>query len=213
MEGVTTSQWRSLERWSPTAFLVAGGILVVYATFNGLAAFTDTVYPLVENVVGPGGFVLGFLGLLGLYPRLADRRPRQAKAAVVFASLGAVGFSVITVSNIGRLAGVVPNEPLPWFPLLLGMVAVGMVLGYLSFGVISLRADVYPRFAGPLLLLPALIFSVMAVGGLTGAATPTGAFFVSSAQAAVHLSIWHTLRKGISSDEHQIQSAEMTTGY
>ncbi len=212
MRRVNTSHWTTLERWSPTAFLAAGGLLTVYATLNGLAAFTDTAYVMVENIVAPTGFVFGFLGLLGLYPTLSDRCPRLARVAALFVTLGAVGFSVIAVSNIGELVGIGAGGSAAWFPVAMGMVAVGMGLGYLSFGVTSLRAGVHPRLVGLLLVVPSLVFAVMAIGGVTGAATATGAFLISSAQAVIHLSIWRMLPEGVSAGVLTSGSADVTTG-
>lgn len=212
MSRVTSPHWTRLERWSSSAFLAAGGLLTVYAALNGLAAFTDTAYLMLEDVVGPGGFVFGFIGLLGLYPALSDRCPRLARAAALFVTLGAVGFSAITVSNIGELVGIGSGSSAAWFPVAMGMVIVGMALGYLSFGVTSLRAGVHPRLVGLLLLLPSLVFTVMAIGGATGIATATGAFLISSAQAVIHLSIWRMLPEGVTAGVPTSGSADVTTG-
>lgn len=193
-------------------FLGAGGVLAGYATLKGLAAFTGTAYPAVEDIVGPVGFVLGFVGLLGLYSTLVERSPTLTRAAAVFTGLGAAGFSVISVSNVAEFAGLVPDGQPPLFPLLLGMAAAGVVVGYLSFGVASLRTDVYPRPLGLFLPLPALIFGAMAVGGATGAATAIGALLISSGQALAHLSIGVTLRRGIPAGEQDVQPADVTPG-
>lgn len=72
MEGAGTSRLHSLERWSPTLFLAAGGILVIYAMFNGLWAITDMA---TEQNGLELGYVVGFIGLLGLYPAMVTRSP------------------------------------------------------------------------------------------------------------------------------------------
>lgn len=208
----SVSQLDRLERWAPTAFLAGGLLLAGYATLNGLAAFTGTAYPAVEDVVGPGGFVLGFLGVLGLYPLLVRRSPKLARVAALFVSLGAVGFSVITASNLGRLVGVVPDQPWSFFPVLLGMVAIGMIPGYLTVALASLRAGVFPRHLSLLLALPALIFGTMAIGALTGSPTQTGAFLISSGQAVVILTLGYTLRSGPGPGAHEASAADLTAG-
>jgi protein-S-isoprenylcysteine O-methyltransferase Ste14 len=91
--GSVSTWWRSLERWSATLFLIAGGVLIVYAALTGLEAFLDIT---VEQKGLEVGHVIGFLGLLGLYPTLADRRPWLARAGAVAAILGVVAFSVFT---------------------------------------------------------------------------------------------------------------------
>jgi hypothetical protein len=58
-----------------------------------LEAFLDIT---VEQKGLEVGYVIGFLGLLGLYPTLADRRPWLARAGAVAAILGVVAFSVFT---------------------------------------------------------------------------------------------------------------------
>lgn len=208
----SVSQLDRLERWAPTAFLAGGLLLAGYATLNGLAAFTDTAYPAVEDVVGPGGFVLGFLGLLGLYPPLVRRSRKLARVAALLVTFGVVGFSVITVSSIGRLVGVVPDQPWSFFPILLGMVAVGMIPGYLSVALASVQAGVFPRRVSLLLALPALIFGTMAIGGLTGSATQTGAFLISSGQAVVILALGYTLRGGPAPGVPEASAADLTAG-
>jgi hypothetical protein len=61
-----------LERWSPTLFVLSGGILVLYATAMELWAFTDLM---PENHGLEIEDADGFLGLLGLYPAVAKRSP------------------------------------------------------------------------------------------------------------------------------------------
>jgi hypothetical protein len=53
-------------------FLVAGVLLIGYAALNGVGAFTDmTAYPVLFQF----GYLIGFLGLLGVCHALADRSP------------------------------------------------------------------------------------------------------------------------------------------
>lgn len=215
MVGVSTPQWEALERWSPTLFLIAGVVLVVYATFNGIVAFTDVTSRTVKDVTGPAGFVFGFVGLLGLYPTIAGRSPRLARAGAVSAVLGAVGFSTITLQGLARLAGV---EPPAWLGIFVLVAAIGMVSGFLSFGAGTLRTDVHSRALGLLLLAPATIFAVMvtqavlfAQWGLFSETTMAwSAFTISGGQALAYLVIGYSLRTGLTTAEREVPSGDVT---
>lgn len=191
-------RWGLLERWSPTLFLSAGVLLVGYAALNGIVAFTDMAYVTVENVVGPAGFVLGFVGLLGLYPELVDRSPTLARAGAICVSLGAVGFSVITMQGLAVLAGL---ESTSAPGLLLLLVAVGMIPGYLSFGVATSRSSAGVRTVGLLLFLPAVVFAGMLsqpfvyaeLGLLSETSMAWSNFGISCVQAMAHLAIGYEL--------------------
>lgn len=211
---------RWLERRGTGLFLVAGMSLVVYATFNGIAASTGISYPAVENIFGPGGFVLGFLGLLGLYPNLADRSPKLARIGAVGAALGAVGFTVITVASIGRALGVVPTEEPAWFPVLLLLVTLGMIPGYLAVATATLRTDVYPRQLGLLLLAPAVIFATMIIqatlfmqfGLLSETYLAWSATAISGGQAVSHLAIGQVLRTERVASDRDVPAVDAVTG-
>lgn len=106
--GSNDSVLSSLDGKSPTLFLVGGASLVGYATLLGAGLFLDTSYSFVREVIlGPAGYVLGFLALLGLYPVLVDRNPKLARVGAVFAALGAVGWFGIFL--LSPLLGVVLN--------------------------------------------------------------------------------------------------------
>ncbi|MFB6205125.1 MAG: hypothetical protein ABEJ05_01155 [Haloglomus sp.] len=211
---------RSLERRRGALFLLAGGSLVVYATFNGIAASTGISYPAVENIFGPGGFVLGFLGLLGLYPSLADRSPKLARIGAVGAGLGAVGFTVITAASFGRALGVVPTQEPAWFPVLLLLVALGMIPGYLTVAAATLRTDVHPGRLGLLLLAPAVIFATMMTqatlfrqfGLLSETYLMWSATAISAGQAVSHLAIGHVLRTERTGSDQEVPAGDAVTG-
>lgn len=215
-----TPHWESLEQRSEILFLIAGGLLVGYATLNGLAVFTDVAYPAVEDVLGPAGFVVGFLGLLGVYRVFVDRTPWLARIGTVFAICGVAGFAAITVLSFGQLTGLVSGEPPVWFPVVLLIGAIGMILGFTSCGVASLRTGVYSRRVGILLVAPATIFALMlsqaalfAQFGLFSETTmQLSAFLISSGQAVVHLSIGYSLRLGGASTDRTVPASDVTIG-
>lgn len=207
----------AVERWSPALFLFAGVLLVGYAALNGLAAVTETAYTTVEDVVGPAGFVLGFVGALGLYPALADRSPTVARTGAVCLGLGAAGFSVITMNGITVLAGgqAVASTGAP-----LLLVALGMIPGYVAFGVASRRSGQVSRTVGLLLFGPAVIFTVMlfqppvygALGLFSEATMAWSNFVISAGQAAAHLVIGYTLRASATPGGRAAASTDVTVG-
>lgn len=189
MGRIRIEQWEHLERWSPTLFLAAGGILTVYAALNGVGAFTDMT--LQQNGF-QFGYVLGFLGLLGLYPTLADRSPWLARGGAVAAALGVVAFSVFTLNRLAGLLGIVSGEP-PASSLFALFAATGFILGFLLLGIASLRTDVHSRTVGLVLLVPAIIIVLMFAHIILGYDSPETVFVISGGQAMAHIAIGASL--------------------
>ena len=217
MVGMHGRSLHRLGRWSPTLFLLGGVLLVGYAALNGMAAATDESLVLVEDVLGPAGFLLGFVGALGHYPGLVDRNAGLARLGALCLLVGTAGFAVITVHGIGVLAGVLEGTvPL----VLLLVVAVGMVPGYASFAVASLRDVGQPRTVGLLLALPAFVFATMlsqpfvygALGLFTETTMAWSNFGISSLQAFAHLAIGYALRDGVARASHALPAPDGTPG-
>lgn len=195
MSRAGTPQWSLLERWSPTLFLVSGGILVVYATFNGLWAFT--------NVMPEGhgleiGYVLGFLGLLGLYPSLARRSPWLARLGAFAAGIGVFASIYVSMNDYVQVAGLMAGN-LPGWPYLRLLPLVGFLVGYLSSGIAALRSDAHSQTVGLLLLIPGIIVILMLGSIFTGHPLLSRfqtVFVVSAGEAMAHLAIGATLRTG-----------------
>lgn len=188
--------------------------MIGYAALNGVAAVTDVAYEPVENVVGPAGFALGFVGLVGLYPGLAELSPKLARIGAVSAALGAVGFSVIALGGIVQLAG---TEPPGWLTFFVLLAAIGMIVGYLTSSVASLRADDRSRTVGLLLVLPAGVFAVMVTQavlfvqyGLFSETTMAwSAVAISGGQAVAHLAIGYTLRTGLVPTDTEVRPGDV----
>lgn len=197
-----TSVFDPLAGKSASLFLVGGGLVVVFASLLGYQAFVDGsagFHDGIASLFGPGGFALGFVGLLGLYPTLADKAPRLAGAGAVFATLGAVGGAVNAVGHVGTLAGM--DAP-AWVGPFALLILLGMVPGYLSFAAAVLRTDGQSRTLGLLLCMPAVLFVVMIVGGIVTGGTATGAAVLASGQALAHVAIGYTLHTDSISKKH-----------
>lgn len=189
--------WGTLEERSPTLFLVAGGLLVVYAAFNGVEAFTDVAVP--ANVF-ESGYVAGFLGLLGLYPALATERSLWASCGAVAGAVGFLGVVLVSLRSFGHLAGLLPEYP-PGWSVVIVLVLVGFVGGFLAFGVAVLRSNVYSNLVGLALLAPGVIVVLMLLHMAAGLERPASVFVVSAGQAMAHLAIGSTLRQESSQPE------------
>lgn len=191
-----TAWWYSLERWSATLFLIGGVLLIGFAALLGYQAFTNEPAP--EDIFAGAGFAIGFFGLLGLYPTLADRSPWLARAGAVFAALGAVGFAVTFVESTGQFVGAVPQESPTWVSALQTLNLIGLVLGYLAFGAASLWTDAHSRTLSLLLLAPAIIFLLNMVVAITMRSEnpefTAGPFIFASGQALVLLAIGYLLQ-------------------
>jgi len=203
MVPINTKQWEWLEARSPTLFLVGGGLVVVYAGLHGIEAATDMV---LEPNPFEFGYVIGFLGLLGLYPTMVDKSPRLARAGAVAAVLGMIGLSAFTALHIAVLAGVVAGGGPAWFPIFIPFPLIGFVVGYLSIGIASLRTDAYPRLVGLLLLVPGIIVVVMIIQILAGWTSELQAFVISAGEAMAHLAIGATIKTKSDSDRGDTSS-------
>lgn len=186
-----------LDGTSSTLFLVAGGLLVVFAALMGYEALVDSSVNFADNeadVFGPAGFAVGFVGLLGLYPGLADRSPNLARASAVFAAMGAAGFTVVAAKNLVDIVGI-------GFPSALKFMMILAFVGFLGafplIGVTSLRTDVHSRTLGLLLLAPVAVFALMLSGAVNMVVGDGLArFILSSGQAVSFLAIGVALRAG-----------------
>lgn len=214
-ESEKMTRWESFEEKSATLFLGGGVLLVGFAALLGYQAFTNEPAP--EDIFAGAGFALGFLGLLGLYPALADRSPWFARAGAVFAALGAIGFAVTFVVSIGQFAGAVPAEIPAWVAALQILSVVGLVPGYLAFGVASLRTDAHSRTLGLLLLAPAIIFSLnLATAIALSPENPeftAGPVVFASGQTLALLAIGYVLRtEGVPTDRERVEPSVGPTG-
>lgn len=192
MVGGYTQQWESLERWSPTLFLVAGGLLMVHAGHHGLEAFAGLEYPMHHELpFGVVGMILGFVALLGLYPKLAERTPKLAGVGAILAALGMLGWVVIGVAALAEELG---TELPAWLDAFGILIIGGVILGYLTFSIASLRTTIVSRTTGLILLAPLVVMFMNIAIGVSGYGSLAGQFAVSSGFALAHLAIWGALR-------------------
>ena len=196
-EGVVSS----LEGKSASLFLGGGSLLVVFAVNTSLRTFVGTSFPPVQGLIGPAGFFFGVVGLLGLYPALADRTTRVARVAMVVALIPAVGWPALILRGIAtQVMGMNSPEVLSVLPM---MVIASMFLSFALFGIASLHASVHSWIVGVLLLVPATGFLLL----ITNAAPH---FIIDIGHAVGYLGIGFTLRSTGFSTESKEPVADAT---
>lgn len=172
-----------LEGKTPVLFLVAGGLMIVFAVNTYLKTFAGTSYPVVQGVVAPVGFFVGVVGLFGLYAGVADRALPLARVAVVVAAVAAVAWVVIIAASIVSQGE--PGGPLAIVPL---VAIVSMILAFALFGVTSLRSGVYSRIVGVLLVVESVMF-LLVIAGVPGFLIDTGHVL---AYLGIGITLWTT---------------------
>ena len=197
----------SINERTGALFLVAGGLFVVFAALHGVEAFMNRSAP--KDIFGPAGFAFAFLGMIGLYPGLADRSRWLTRVGAVFATIGLITSAINSVWHVGIWVApaAIPTE----FAALPAGMVLGQFLGYLPFRLASLRAGVHSRTVGLLLVAVPTVLAMMIATVATGFATSGSAVVLGSVQALIHLAIGYTLRReGVPKDRTQ-PSVEPTT--
>lgn len=185
-----------LEAERASSFFLASVLLAVFAGVTVAEAITNPdLYSELHGVSRSAGFLFGLLGLLGVYPKLAARRPKSAGVGVAFVVLGAVGFSLEALWHLAQFVGEEWGASVPNVVFLVSEV-VGLILGYFVFATVSLRTNAYSRALGLLLLAPAIVFAVdIAAPEIIGSIPSRSAKpVVTGVQALSHLAIGFRLR-------------------
>lgn len=167
---MTEGTW--LERRTKTVLVLAGVVLLGYAASKALYTFTAvTAVGAFDVTFGGIGLLVTTLGMFGLYSRLSDAAPRMSLAGLATAVVAAVGniallgwLAFATLTRAGYPA--IPEEAPAWTVLALIGVFVTMALGFLLFGAASLRAAVFSRTVGWLLVVPGLGWAALIVGNI-----------------------------------------------
>ena len=160
-----------LIRWSGLAAMVAAALLVVGDLLNLTVLFSSEPFSeeaqsgsyLFRQVLFLLGVMLLLLGLVGLYTRQSQAAGTLGLVGFLVAYAGTVlvaGFLWASTFITPALATEVPEfldagPPPGFFPAL-----ITCGVGWLLFGIATLRARVYPRWATILLMVGAVIFVV-----------------------------------------------------
>ncbi|MFB6235621.1 MAG: hypothetical protein ABEH81_05890 [Halopenitus sp.] len=183
---------QSLEQRISTLVLVAGGLMVVHTGVHVLIAYTNTNYPLHHEMpFGFLGHLVALVALLGLYPRLVTRSPKLTRVGAGVVVLAMVGLSAVGTMTLAESLGVTP----PAFLRPVGLLFIlGVILGYLAFGVAGLRTDVVTRTTALAILTPVIVMIYNMAVALTTGGTREGQIIVAGGFALTHLAIGAALR-------------------
>lgn len=181
-----------VEQWSPKVFLAAGGLFALPAVVYGLNTVTGLDIAVPPAVIFLFMMVV-FVGLLGLYPRIADQDSTLANGGVVLLAVTAA----IIISTFG--VSVLFTGPTLGKSTVLAIiltVGVGSILTVTTFGVASLRTDAFSDSVGGFLLVMAAAISFIIVATLVASdPAPAWVGFVGNGLVATSLvSIGHVVR-------------------
>ncbi|WP_435196537.1 hypothetical protein [Natronomonas sp. EA1] len=204
-----TTQWSSVEQWSPTLFLVGGSLLIGHAAMSAVHAFTDIVTP-PDAFVTTGHFV-ALVGLLGLYPVLANRTPRLARAAAATGVVALVSWFVMTVVRFFELAGIVSSlgDALP--DVFFVIVLASTILTYGLFGVATLRID-SSRSIGLLVLVPSILTAALVVDSVLTGVSALDGVFIGGGLALSMMALGYTLRTWDRPTDHAASPSDVVAG-
>lgn len=204
MSITTTRQLEPLARRSPSAFALAGVLIIASLVVPvGLDALTDRSWAAGLVLMG---LAIGAVsvGLLGLYPRVSARAPGVALGGVVAATVAGVAalgvIALVGVALVGEVVlGTSVPEPMGVFAVLGLSMAGGFSLGLLLFGIASWRSERPSRAVGGLLFGGGTVLLVPVVVELVGPAygieTPAWLLFaVIGVVALDSLAIGYSLR-------------------
>lgn len=180
MVAVSTRLGESLERWSVMVFLLAG-ILLSIATINEGVMAIGMETPELFQFAGFLGMIVSYLGLLGLYPRLADRTSQLTRVGLGLLFLPVV---VIIIDLISVALGFGPPFGVTFATAAFGLFALGVAL----FGVVILRAEILSNAIGVFLFVYAIGWLILiGAGQLYGFPPSDTVVVISSALMAIAL--------------------------
>lgn len=204
---LSAERWDTLAAWSAIAFLVAGVIFAADAAVLAvnIVAGTDPPLTLGQTLVG-AGWTAAFIGVLGVYPRLANRTRWFARVGVIFAVIGAITMAIMAVTAFGYFTGFLNGALSEVVMFFLPGVFLGIVLGFGSFGVTSLQSTTVSRPVSLLFLLLPVTFLFNLGTGIAGFNPLAKVLGVVCVLTLVMLAIGYLLRTGNALDRNEVET-------
>lgn len=169
------TDWRkTLGKWSGIAFLVAGVSVSIAAIAMAVVLVTDMSPGMITGLPTMVGLLISYLGMFGLYPRLAARNRRAALASIVFLLFPVIGIGFWLGNDL-----VVGQMP-PYVNLLIGLISGGFVIGLALYGITSYRLQVPSQRVGLALLALAVPWVVLLGSGIVYENAPAWLDFVAT---------------------------------
>lgn len=214
MSSNITQRMRPLEQWYGIAFLIGGAIFVVDAALLVVHLSSGTQPAALGQMFVGASWTIAFVGLLGFYPGLADRSRWLSRIGAVFAVVGGITMAAMAVTMFSYASGVASGEPGSVTMYFLPGVFAGIVFGFGSFSVASLRTDVYAQSVGALLLLLPITFLFNIGTAIAGFNPLPKILGVVCVLALTMLSIGYLLRTGgaLVDQEEMSVSGAVNTG-
>lgn len=206
----TTTRGHPFERWSPSLFLVGGGLMVGHAAMLGVQAFSNLTPP--PDVFGPTGHLVALLGLLGLYPTLADRSPRVGRVAMAVAAVALLGWAMMSVVRFLSVAGIISSQSDVLSGGFYMLMFASTILTYALFGVTTVRIDDKSRVVGLLVLVPAVLILVALVNSAITGVTAVEGLVIGGGLALSMLALGYTLRTWDRPTDRTVAAGDVTVG-
>ena len=208
-----TNRWAFLESVRATAFLLGGVIFVANTALVAYNVVVGAEGPLILGQAFVGaGWTAAFIGLLGVYPSLAARSRWPARVGAVFAVIGAITMAAMSVTSLGYVAGVLRGEFSQVVGVFLPGVFLGIILGFGTFGLTSLRSDVVTRNLGLLFLVLPLTFLFNLGTGIAGFNPLSKVLVVVGVLALTMLAIGYLFRTGGALENRQEMETSSSSG-
>ncbi len=169
---------KDLSRWSGIACIVAGVLFALATVIHPSRETPEIILKQEFRLVAAHwlytlffGFFM--LGLTGLYSAQSERAGRFGLVSYLMLFFGALFFAVS--NNYGLIAPVLAAQApamldainaYPAEIFLNGLLFIGFYLGFIFFGITTLRARVFPRQIGILMTIGSLLNIVGSVVGL-----------------------------------------------
>jgi hypothetical protein len=204
-----TKLWETLERRRSTAFLIAGLMFAVDAAIIAavIGPLGEQYIPLVQAFIA-AGWTAGFVGLLGVFPGLADRSRRLAQAGAVFVGIGLLVFVSMGIVSLAYFSNTLSGDLDTLVTILFPGIIIGSVLGFVTFGAATLRTGVHARSVGVLFVVMGLIPVVNIGRTIAGIQSRTATLAIVVALTLVTLSIGYLLRVEEASSGHAPSSVD-----
>jgi cobalamin biosynthesis protein CobD/CbiB len=131
-----------------------------------------------------------------------------ARIGAVCAVIGGVTMAVMALTSLGYAANVLTGSPSEAVALFLPGVFIGIVVGFGSFGLATLRTDVYSRSVGVLFFLLVFTFLFNIGSSMAGVASPPTVLGVVIVLALSKLTLGYLFRtKGAFATPESVEAA------
>lgn len=189
----------SLEARRALAFTIAGVLMaadLVILLFNFSAGTEDQFMDLGQALIG-GSWAVGFLGLLGFYPSLSERSRWLTRIGGIASVIGFVAMVVMAVISFSAFADLLSGGYEAYVPLFLPGIFVGIIFGFGSFGIATLRSGTYTTTVGAFFLLLTCTFIFNVATGIAGVLPYLGKVIgVVTVLTVTNLALGYLLRSG-----------------